>query len=92
MEATILDMWREALITMVMVAGPFVLMAFAIGLITSIIQAATQLQESVLSFAPKLIGCGLLLAFAGHWLLDQLVRYTQVVHETAVRIGQNAGQ
>jgi flagellar biosynthetic protein FliQ len=92
MDAAILDLWREALMTMVMVAGPFVLMAFALGLITSIIQAATQLQEAVLSFAPKLIGCGLLLAFAGHWLLDQLVRYFHVVAETAVRVGQTGGQ
>jgi flagellar biosynthetic protein FliQ len=91
MDANILDLWRGSLMAVVSVAGPFVAVAFAVGLLTSIVQAATQLQESVLSFAPKLIAVGLLLLLAGNWLLDQLTRYTIEAAEAAARIGQGAG-
>jgi flagellar biosynthesis protein FliQ len=91
MDPAILDLWSGALVTLATVAGPFIAVALAVGLLMSIIQAATQLQESVLSFAPKLIAVGLLLALTGHWLLDHLGRYFHSVVEAAVRVGQGGG-
>lgn len=91
MDPQILDLWSQALVTLAMVAGPFVAVSLAVGLLISIIQAATQLQESVLAFAPKLVAVGLMLAFAGHWFLNELMRFMQLSAETAARIGQNVG-
>lgn len=85
---TLFDLWQDALITMAKVGGPFVLMALAVGLLTSIIQAATQLQENILSFAPKLAAVGLVLALAGTWVFSELVQYTERAAAAVVRIGQ----
>lgn len=87
----ILDLWRSALVTTAAVAGPFVLAALAIGLLTSILQAATQLQENMLSFVPKVVAVGLILAFAGHQILGILVRYVHEISEVMINVGAHAG-
>lgn len=70
-----LELWQRALETMVAVGGPFVLSALAVGLLMSIVQAATQLQENILSFAPKLLAIGLVLALGGTLLMAELINY-----------------
>jgi flagellar biosynthetic protein FliQ len=72
----ILDLWRDALTTAVWVSAPFLLVALAVGLVVSIIQTATQLQESVLTFVPKLAGALIVIALAGNWALDKLSTFT----------------
>lgn len=72
----LLDLWRNALTVTVSVAAPFLLVALAAGLAVAILQTATQLQESVLTFVPKLAAALLVLALAGNWMLDRLGRFT----------------
>lgn len=72
----LLELWRAALVTATTVVAPFVLAALAVGLLVAIVQTATQLQESVLVFAPKLAAALLVTALAGHWLLDRLQTFT----------------
>jgi len=72
----LLELWRAALTTTAMVAAPFVLAALLVGLVVAVVQTATQLQESVLVFAPKLAAALLVAALGGHWLLDQLQTFT----------------
>jgi flagellar biosynthesis protein FliQ len=83
----IFDLWRSGLTTAAMVASPFVVMALAVGLTMSIVQAATQLQENVLTFVPKLIALAVALSLAGPWALGQLTRYTERTAETMAQIG-----
>jgi len=73
---TILDLWRQALTVCVAVAAPFLIAALAVGLVVAVIQTATQLQESVLTFVPKLAAALLVMALAGHWALDKLGTFT----------------
>lgn len=73
----IFDLWQSALLTAAMVATPFLLTTLAVGLVISLFQAATQLQEAVLSFVPKLMAAGLVLALLGNWAMDELTRYTR---------------
>lgn len=73
---SILDLWRTALTVTVSVAAPFLVVCLAVGLAVAILQTATQLQESVLTFVPKLAAALLVLALAGHWMLDRLGRFT----------------
>ncbi|MCC7381315.1 MAG: flagellar biosynthetic protein FliQ [Deltaproteobacteria bacterium] len=89
--SVLLDLWREALVMVALVGGPFVLAALAVGLLVSVVQAATQLQESVLTFAPKLLAVGLVLILGGHWLLEQLCRYVQHAADTMIVIARSAG-
>lgn len=73
--STTLDLWREALTTMAAVAAPFLIAALITGLVVALIQTATQLQESVLAFVPKLIAALVVLAVAGNYALDRLSRF-----------------
>lgn len=73
----ILDLWRNALSVIVEVSAPFLITALAVGLVVSIIQTATQLQESTLSFVPKLAAALVVVALSGHWCLDRLGKFTQ---------------
>jgi flagellar biosynthetic protein FliQ len=75
-DASLIDLWRSALTVTVAVSAPFLLVALAVGLIVAVIQTATQLQESVLSFVPKLAAALVVIALSGHWMLDKLGRFT----------------
>jgi flagellar biosynthetic protein FliQ len=62
-----------------MVAAPMLLVALIIGLIVSIFQAATQINESTLSFIPKLVGIFVALVVAGPWMLSVMLDYMREV-------------
>lgn len=72
----LLELWRAALTVTAWVVAPFLLATLAVGLLVAVIQTATQLQESVLVFAPKLAAALLVAALAGHWILDRLQSFT----------------
>lgn len=72
----VLDLWRTALTVIVEVSAPFLIAALAVGLAVSIVQTATQLQESTLSFVPKLGAALVVVALSGHWCLDRLGKFT----------------
>jgi flagellar biosynthesis protein FliQ len=86
------DLWRDALVTTAMVAAPLVLGALIVGVLTSLLQAATQMNDSSFSFVPKLVAIGLVLALGGHALLDRLSRYTVAAVNAAGEIGQEERQ
>ena len=68
---------QRALTTTLMVGGPIVMVSMAVGLVISIFQAATQINESTLSFVPKVVAAMAVLAIAGPWMLTMLVDYIQ---------------
>jgi flagellar biosynthetic protein FliQ len=69
---SILDLWRSALSVTVTVSAPFLVAGLLVGLAVAVLQTATQLQESVLTFVPKLGAALLVIALGGHWILDKL--------------------
>ena len=74
---TVLNLGQQALETMLLVSGPLLVVALVAGLIISILQAATQINEQTLSFIPKILAiCGTLLLL-GPWMLATLVDYTR---------------
>ena len=72
----VLSLARDSGWVMLSVAGPVLGVGLVTGVIISIFQAVTQVQESSLSFVPKLVALLLVFAFLGHWMLAQLVGYT----------------
>ena len=72
----VLDVGRDALWTIALLAAPLLLSALAIGLFVGMIQAATQIQEMTLTFIPKLIVLALALLMAGPWMLGTLTDFT----------------
>ncbi|HUJ61672.1 MAG TPA: flagellar biosynthetic protein FliQ [Kofleriaceae bacterium] len=73
---SLLDLWRNALSVAVSVSAPFLVCGLVVGLAIAVMQTATQLQESALTFVPKLAAALLVIALAGHWALDKLGRFT----------------
>lgn len=76
---SVMAMGRHAIEITLMVSAPLLLAALAIGLVVSIFQAATQINEMTLSFIPKLIGIFLVLVLAGPWMLSIMLDYMRQV-------------
>jgi flagellar biosynthetic protein FliQ len=72
---SVMSMGRQAMEVTLMVAAPMLLVALIIGLIVSIFQAATQINEQTLSFIPKLVGIFAALVIAGPWMLSVMLDY-----------------
>jgi flagellar biosynthesis protein FliQ len=72
---SVMTMGRQAMEVTLMVAAPMLLVALAVGLIVSIFQAATQINEMTLSFIPKLIGIFVTMIIAGPWMLTVMLDY-----------------
>jgi flagellar biosynthetic protein FliQ len=74
---TVMTIGQQALLTMLLVAAPLLGAALAVGLLVSIFQAATQINEMTLSFIPKLIAVFVTMVVAGPWMTSILVEYVQ---------------
>jgi flagellar biosynthetic protein FliQ len=80
--SAVLSISQNALSTAIMVSAPLLLTALVIGLVVSILQAATQINEATLSFIPKLLGVFAALVIAGPWMVSVLVDYIQKLFES----------
>lgn len=72
---SVMTLGRQAMEVTLLVSAPLLLVALGIGLIVSIFQAATQINETTLSFIPKLVGIFVTLIIAGPWMLSILLDY-----------------
>lgn len=75
-EAYVLTLGRNAIMLALTLAGPILLISLIVGSLISLVQAATQINESTLIFVPKLIGIILVLLLLGSWMLQQSVTFT----------------
>ncbi|MRX07044.1 flagellar biosynthesis protein FliQ [Pseudoduganella sp. FT25W] len=76
---SVMTMGKHAMEITLMIAAPLLLVALAIGLVVSIFQAATQINEQTLSFIPKLVGVFVALVVAGPWMLSVMLDYMREV-------------
>jgi flagellar biosynthetic protein FliQ len=75
--ATVLTLGQQALQVALLVSAPLLVAALVTGLVVSVLQAATQINEATLSFIPKLVVMALALALCGSWMLATLTDYLQ---------------
>jgi len=75
-EELIMQLGQETLKTTAMVATPLLLGALVMGLLVSVFQAITQINEATLTFIPKMLVVGIILMLAGPWMIDILSAYT----------------
>ena len=80
----ILQVLREGLFLVLLISAPAVIASLVVGLAVSLFQAATQLQDHTLTFAPKLVAVLLVLVVSGPWIIAQLVNFTQTVLQNLV--------
>ena len=78
---TITSIGQEALWVTMLISAPLLLSALVIGLLVGMFQAATQINEMTMSFIPKLFVMVVALGFAGPWMLEIIVSYTQQLVE-----------
>lgn len=71
-----LDILQTAFLTILKVGGPILIIALIVGLLVSIIQAATQIQEQTMSFVPKLLAIVLGLIVLGNFMMTTLIEFT----------------
>ena len=76
---SVMTLGRHAMEITLMVAAPMLLVALIIGLIVSIFQAATQINEATLSFIPKLVGIFVAIVVSGPWMLSVMLDYMRQV-------------
>ena len=74
-DAQVLELLTGALGMAAKIAGPLLITALVLGVVVSILQTVTQIQEMTLSFVPKLVGMALVLVFGGTWMLRELVTW-----------------
>jgi flagellar biosynthetic protein FliQ len=75
-DASVIAIAQEALMTAVMVAGPILGVSLVIGMIVSIFQAMTQINEVTMTFVPKILGVFAVSAILGPWMIGTMVDYT----------------
>ena len=78
----VMNIGRQAIEVTLLLSGPLLLSTLLIGLIISIFQAATQINEATLSFIPKLVAAFLILLLAGPWMLQLIVDYIRRLFES----------
>lgn len=72
---SVMTLGQQAIELTLLLSAPLLLSALAIGLVVSIFQAATQINEQTLSFIPKLVGIFIVLIFAGPWMVTMMVDF-----------------
>ena len=72
-----IDVAREAIVMMLTVSAPVLVCGLVVGLLIGILQAMTQVQESTLSFVPKIVAMLVVLGLSLPWLIDQMVHFSR---------------
>ena len=81
-ETFIMNLGREALMIVMMLSAPFLITSLVVGILISILQAVTQIQDMTISFVPKFILLGVVLLATGGWMMS-------IMHDFTIRIIQN---
>ena len=68
----VVEITRTTLYTIILTAAPMLLVSLVIGLLVSIFQTVTSIQEQTLTFVPKLLGIFVMLMLLGHWMLNNM--------------------
>ena len=75
-EEIVITLGQDALKTLAMLSAPLLLSTLVIGLIISIFQALTQINENTLTFVPKMVVIAIIITLGGSWMLDVMSAYT----------------
>lgn len=85
-EDLVMEIFREAVMLAFKLALPVLIVAMLVGLVIAILQAATQVHEQTLSFAPKAVGVGLLLFFLAPWMTQECIDFVNFIFEKIAEI------
>jgi len=75
-ESFVLSFAQNAVMVAAILAAPALVTSLIIGSVISLFQSATQIQETTLTFIPKIVGVGLVVAILGSWMIQKLIAFT----------------
>jgi flagellar biosynthesis protein FliQ len=81
----VINVAERGVYMILMICGPLMLLALVVGLIVSIFQATTQIQEQTLAFVPKIVAVLIGLVFFGPWMLSRMITYTYEIFNNLTR-------
>ncbi len=79
-DSAVLGLLQQMFLMSIILGGPVLLVALTIGVLISLIQAITQVQDVTLTFVPKIIGMALTLLLLGSWMLQSAVNLTEQLY------------
>jgi flagellar biosynthetic protein FliQ len=82
-DTVVIDIAVKALMITAKLAAPILIVSLAIGVLISLLQTVTQVQEVTLTFVPKLAGVALVILLGGNWMLHELVHFTEDLYMSA---------
>jgi flagellar biosynthetic protein FliQ len=85
-ESLVIGIVKEGIVTAIKVAAPLLGVAMIIGLIISILQATTQIQEQTLTFVPKVLAIAVVGIILGNWMLHNMMSFTERIFELIVKV------
>lgn len=85
-DTAVIQIALQAVLITAKLAAPILLVSLAIGLSVSVVQSVTQIQEVTLTFVPKLAGVAVVLVVSGHWMLSQMVQFTNQLFDLLPRL------
>ncbi len=85
---TVIEIGRKALQTVLLTSAPMLIAALVIGLIISIFQAATQINEQTMTFVPKIVAVFVTLLIFGPWIMELLITFTTGIISQMATVGQ----
>jgi len=87
-EEYVVHLFREAFFTILLLSGPVLVLSLLVGLVISVFQAATSIQEFTLTFVPKLLVTAIVIILLLPWMIDVLVSFTQNIFAQIPEIGK----
>jgi flagellar biosynthetic protein FliQ len=87
-ESAFIDLLQHAVWLVILLSAPLLLVNLVVGLGISIFQAVTQIQESTLTFVPKLLATFLVLVLAGPWMTQMVMDYSSQIFHQLIEVAQ----
>lgn len=87
-ESQFIDLLQNAVWLVIILSAPLLVVNLVVGLAISIFQAVTQIQESTLTFVPKVLASFLVLVLAGPWMTQMVVDYSQRIFHQLIEVAQ----
>lgn len=88
-EQVIMELGQQTIKTTAILSGPMLMAALVVGLIVSVLQAVTQINEATLTFIPKMIVVGIVFVVAGPWMVDVMTHFTVDLFTSIAEIVRN---
>ncbi len=86
----VVDLFQRMVWMMLMLSAPVLLTGMIVGIVISIFQAVTQIQEQTITFVPKILACLFVFILTAHWSIDMMMTYSDSVFETMVTLATAA--